>query len=201
MRPGIPAVAAAFEALRFGRENVLDLRAGLPSAPEATRRAESFLRERQVAKAHEVLVITGRGNRSADGMPVVRPAVMKTLAKLRRQGVVRGWQEHTPGSFVVVPAPISALFESPRRRGKPESPAVPDPDGLAGLDQETRLTLRRLAIRSLQTLGAPATDSFIRDEMLRQFSVLCVSIPPGPGRDAQLYRVAMTMLDELDDAG
>src|SRR3989304_6999857 len=105
--------------LRFGRENTLDLRSSLPTGAEAAHRAELFLRERQVASAPEVLVITGRGNQSADGVPVVRPAVAAVLARLRRQGVVAGWQEHTPGSFVVTPAPITALLEAPRRRRAP----------------------------------------------------------------------------------
>jgi len=68
-------VAAAFDTLRFGRENTLDLRSGLPSGAEAAHRAELFLRQRQMDSAHEVLVITGRGNQSADGVPVVRASV------------------------------------------------------------------------------------------------------------------------------
>lgn len=199
-RPVGPAVAAAFDVLRFGRENTLDLRSSLPSGADAARRAELFLRQRQMDSAHEVLVITGRGNQSADGVPVVRPAVAAVLARLRRQGVVTGWQEHTPGSFAITPAPITALLEAPRRRRDPAGPVVTDPAGLAGLALATRQTLRALAIRSLQALGAPVDESFVHDEMQRQFSALGASIPDGPNRETRLRVAAETALDELDGA-
>lgn len=198
-RPAGPAVAAAFDALRFGRENTLDLRSGLPSGAEAAHRAELFLRQRQMDRAHEVLVITGRGNQSTDGVPVVRPAVATVLARLRRQGVVTGWQEHTPGSFAVTPAPITALLEAPRRRYAAAAPAVADPVALAALAPATRQTLRALAIRSLQALGAPVGESFVHDEMQRQFAILGGSIPEGPSRETHLRAAAEAALDELDD--
>lgn len=198
-RPAGPAVAAAFDALRFGRENTLDLRSGLPSGADAAHRAELFLRQRQMDSAHEVLVITGRGNQSTDGVPVVRPAVAAVLARLRRQGVVTSWQEHTPGSFAVTPAPITALLEAPRRRYDAAAPAVADPAGLGALDPATRQTLRALAIRSLQALGAPVGESFVHDEMQRQFSILGGSVPEGPNRETQLRAAAEAALDELDD--
>lgn len=193
-------MAAAFDLLRFGRENTLDLRASLPSGADAAHRAELFLRQRQMDRANEVLVITGRGNQSADGVPVVRPAVAAVLARLRRQGVVTGWQEHTPGSFAITPAPITALLEAPRRRRHPAEPMVADPAELAGLAPATRQTMRALAIRSLQALGAPADESFVVDEMQRQFSVLSASIPDGPNRETRLRVAAETALDELDGA-
>ncbi len=198
-RPGGPAVAAAFDALRFGREHTLDLRSSLPTGAEAARRAESFLRERQVASNRAVLIITGRGNQSLDGVPVVRPSVAAVLARMRRCGVVAGWQEHTPGSFVVTPAPVSALLESPRRRRDEDVEVPRDPAGLAELDATTRRVLRRLAVRSLEALGAPAGDSFVQDEMQRQFSVLGATVPAGPNREARLRATAERALDELDD--
>lgn len=193
-------MAAAFDELRFGRENTLDLRSSLPSGAEAARRAEAFLRERQVVTAREVLVITGRGNQSADGVPVVRPAVAGALARLRRGGVVKEWREHTPGSFVVTPAPISALFAVPRRRGDAMPEAAGGDDAVTGLDAPTQVALRRLAIRALHALGVPDGESFVHDEMQRQFSALGRSIPPGAHRDAQLRAAAETALNELDDA-
>jgi len=193
-------VAAAFDELRFGRENTLDLRSSLPSGPEAARRAEAFLRERQVARAREVLVITGRGNQSEGGVAVVRPAVAGALAKLRRRGVVEGWQEHTPGSFVVTPALITALFEAPRRHGDQPEFVVMEDSAFAGLAEDTRVALRALAIRSLQALGAPVNEPFVHDEMQRQFSALGRSIPSEPGRDAKLRIAAETAMDELDAA-
>ena len=197
---GASARALAFDELRFGRENTLDLRATLPTGAEAIRRAEAFLRERQMARAREVLVITGRGNQSADGVPVVRPAVAGALAKLRRAGVVESWQEHSPGSFVVTPAPIKALFGVPRRHGDLTAAPVVDDKGFVALAAGTRLALRRLAIRSLQELGAPTIEPFVQNEMQRQFSALGRSIPPGADRDAQLRAAAEASLDELDDA-
>lgn len=199
-RPGTPAVAAAFDALRFGRERTLDLRALLPTGAEGARRAEQFLREQQVMGAKEVLIITGRGNQSVDGVPVVRPAVAKTLAKLRRRGVVAEWQEHTPGSYVVIPASVHALLESPRRRRDGGLTPPRDPDGLAALAATTRRTLRRLAIRSLEALGAPTEEPYVLDEMERQFSVLVATIPNGARREAQLRMAAEQALEELDDA-
>jgi hypothetical protein len=75
----------------------------------------------------------------------------------------------------------------------------PDPAGFAGLAPDTRHKLRTLAIRSLQALGAPVGESFVHDEMQRQFSILGAAIPDGPNREARLCSAAETALDELDD--
>ena len=195
-----PSVAAAFDEVRFGRENTLDVRSSLPTGAEAVRRLEAFLRDRQVAKAAEALVITGRGNQSVDQMPVVRPAVVAALSRLRRVGVVASWQEHTPGSFVVTPAPITALFEAPRRHGERAPAVVVDAEEFGGLTPETRLALRQLAIRALQGLGVPADEGFVLNEMQRQFSALGRSIQAGPDRDARLRAAAESARDELDAA-
>jgi hypothetical protein len=199
-RRGRSPVVVAFDELRFRRENTLDLRSSLPTGAEAAARAEAFLRERQMASAAEVLVITGRGNQSVDGIAVVRPAVTGALARLRRGGVVAGWREHTPGSLVVTPAPISALFEAPRRHGDSAEVAVVDHKAFAGLGDPTRHALRQLAIRSLQTLGARTDESLVQDEMQRQYTVLCQSIRPGPDREAHLRVAAERAAGELDDA-
>lgn len=186
--------------LRFGRENTLDLRSSLPTGAEAAHRAEAFLRDRQVARAPEVLVITGRGNQSHGGVPVVRPAVAAVLAKLRRAGVVKGWQEHTPGSFAVTPASLSALLEAPRRRRDAVVPALRDPAELGALELATRQALRQLAVRSLEALGAPTDESYVQGEMQRQFSALGASIPGGANRELRLRAAAERALDELDEA-
>lgn len=191
-------MAAAFDLLRFGHANTLDLRTSLPTGTDATRRAEAFLRERQVAGATAVLVITGRGNQSTDGIAVVRPAVAALLAKLRRRGVVAHWSEHTPGSFAVTPASLRTLLESPRRHGDRPQPPPADPASLSALDPTTREALRRLAERSLQLLGAPAHGSFLQDEMLRQFSVLGAAVPMGADRDRRLRSAAEHALREMD---
>jgi hypothetical protein len=100
---------------------------------------------------------------------------------------------------VVTPAPITSLLEAPTRRRDTAEPNTPDPVGLAGLAPETRHTLRALAIRSLQALGAPVGESFVHDEMQRQFSILGAAIPDSPTREARLRAAADTALDELDD--
>ena len=148
----------------------------------------------------DVLIITGRGNQSRDGVPVVRPAVLALLAVLRRRGVVAGWHEHTPGSFVVTPAPVSALLDRPRRRGDGDTQPTAAPEVIAGLESRTQIALRRLAERSLEALGAPVGESFVQGEMRRQFSVLSASVSAGPHREAQLRAAAERALDELDAA-
>jgi hypothetical protein len=193
------SVAAAFDEVRFGRENMLDLRSSLPTATEASRRAELFLRERQVAGATACLVITGRGNQSANGVPVVRPAVERVFLRLRRTGVVGEWSEHTPGSFVVTPAPLRALFEAPRRHGDQRRTTVVDPAALSGLQPATREVLRQLAVRSLHALSVPADESFVHDEMQRQFALLSAAVVAGPDRESRLCTAALRVLDELDD--
>ncbi len=108
----------AFDEARFGKERTLNLRASLPTADEAARRAESWLRQQQIALNGDgdVLVITGRGKGSPDGISAVREAVIRVLHALKRKGVVAGHQEHTAGSFVVTLASIQALLEAPRRQ-------------------------------------------------------------------------------------
>jgi hypothetical protein len=151
-----------------------------------------------MAKVAETLVITGRGNQSVDRVPVVRPAVLTALSRLRRLGVVESWREHTPGSFVVTPALITALFEAPRRHGDRAQAVVVNAEEFAGLTPETRLALRQLAIRALQGLGVPTDERFVLDEMQRQFSALGRSIQAGPDRDARLRAAAALACDELD---
>lgn len=170
----------AFDEARFGPARTLDLRTGLPTAMEAVRRAEPWLRERQMARAGEVLIVTGRGRGSPGGVGVVREAVQKLLATLRRQGVVARVVEHNPGAFVAELAPIRALFEqAPRSRSRSPREERSDPAVLASLDDAMRAELRLLAEYSLTQLGVPVEDGFLRDEMVRQFSILARGI----GRD------------------
>jgi len=174
------ALVRAFDEARFGPARTLDLRTSLPTAMEAVRRAEPWLRERQMARAGEVLIVTGRGRGSPGGVGVVREAVQKLLATLRRQGVVARVAEHNPGAFVAELAPIRALFEqSPRSRSRSPREEPSDPALLASLDEAMRAELRLLAEYSLRQLGVPVEDGFLRDEMARQFSILARGI----GRD------------------
>lgn len=183
-----PGVARALDEARFGPARTLDLRTSLPTADEAARRAESWLRERQMARAGEVLVITGRGLGSPGGVGVVRATIESLLARLRRVGVVARVQTHTPGSFVVELAPIRALFEvGPRSRRPAETAPTMDPAALVGLDAPTLRDLRLLAEYSLAALGVDSDARFVEDEMLRQFSVLAGGMAPDEtDRDARL---------------
>jgi len=101
----------ALDELRFGRSGTLNLRASLPTAAEAVKRAESWLRMKQAEGAREVLIVTGRGNHSFARVPVVREAVQRLLAYLSTRGVVEQHSEHSPGSFAVRLLPMTAAVE------------------------------------------------------------------------------------------
>ena len=201
MRSPHIALHRAFDQARFGPARTLDLRASFPTAARAVARAEPWLRERQMAKVGEVLVITGRGRGSPGGVGVVREAVRNLLGLLKRRGVVAAVAEHTAGSFVVTLAPIRALFETARRsRGPSVRTAPADVAELGALAPATCADLRWLAERSLESLGAPRTDRFVRDEMLRQFSVLASAIAPSePDREGRLQSLIGAARDAFDD--
>ncbi|MBA2684492.1 MAG: Smr/MutS family protein, partial [Gemmatimonadaceae bacterium] len=170
-----------------------------PSREEALRRAENWLRERQLNRAKEALVITGRGNNSPDGVSVVREAIVQLLASLRRRGVLAEVLEHTPGSFVVTFAKLSALRDAPQRARNPHDSPPRDPAALAALEPDTRATLRRLAKRSIEELGVEATPAFIEQEMLAQFGTVAAGVPEGPDREERLREMLEAALHELDD--
>ena len=193
------ALRAAFDEVRFGAERTLNLRTPMPTGEQAAERLESWLREKQVAKAGEVLVVTGRGKGSIGGVPVVRMAVLQRLASLRRRNVVKDVVEHTEGAFVVTLAPVSALLETPRRRREPPPPR-PNPLSLEGLDDETRELLRALAEHALDALGVLERRApFVEDEMVRQFQRLAPSVGEGPGRETRLRLAIRAALDEVDE--
>ncbi len=180
-RVGLNGLKQAFDEARFGPQRTLNLRESLPTADQATKRAESWLRQAQVARAGEVLVITGRGRGSDGGVSVVRESVNALLHVLRRRGVVREFREHTAGSFVVALAPIAELWEAPRRRRDRRPAPAEQPPSLQGLDGETRAMLRHLAERALDALGVKDTSEFVDGEMGRQFTAIVASI--GADRD------------------
>ena len=194
------ATRQAFDEARFGSARTLNLRASLPTVREATTRTETWLRQRQAENAGEVLVITGRGLGSPDGVSPVREAVSKLLVSLKRRGVVAEHREHTAGSFVVRLAPLSALWNAPRRKREPARPAPVDPPALAALEPETRTLLRALALSSLEALGVRDPESLVEGEMLKQFGALAAAIPPGPDREARLRAVITRAIEEaLED--
>lgn len=196
-RVGLKALRQAFDEARFGPRRTLNLREWLPTPEAAVARAEPWLRQRQVESVDEVLVITGRGNQSAAGFSVVRQATIRLLHSLKRRGVVAGHVEHTPGSFVVTLAPVSALWESPKRRREPDAPVpAPTPPSLEELDEETQRMLRDLAERALEGLGIKDTEPFLRGEMLRQFSALASTVGDVPAREAKLRAALRAALEQ-----
>jgi hypothetical protein len=176
------------------------LRSSLPSARDAEERAEAWLRERQATVGGDVLIITGRGRGSVDGIAVVRPAVQRRLSRLRRQGVVAEMREHSPGSFAVTLAPLRAMLTAQRRSKDPPPRPLADPVALSSLEPATKSVLRALAQRTLELLGAPRTDALVNDEMTHQFSRLAAAIAAGPNREARLRQAARAALAEAEDA-
>ena len=179
----------ALDELRFGPQRTLNLRDNLPTAAEAVRRAEAWLREQQVRGSAEVLVITGRGSQSVGGIAVIKAAVEKLLYSLRRRGIVASHREHNPGAFVVEMAPLRSLVEAPARRREraADRRAVAN---LSGLSHESLQLLRDLAARSLEALGVLATEEQLSDEMQRHLRAIAPGLPGGERMEAQL-RVAL----------
>jgi hypothetical protein len=203
MRSGkvsLHSVWKAFDEAEFGPKNILNLRESLPTAADARFRAEAWLRERQVSRANEVLLITGRGNQSPGGVSAVRAAIVALLPALRRRGVVIEWREHTPGSFVVKLGSISSLLDAPRRKRDRALVAKPaDPRALAELESSTLSLLRRLAVRSLESLGVRNPEKFVDAEMLSKFNSLAGGVAPGVEGEARLREAITIALDQLDE--
>lgn len=195
---GLAGLQQAFDEVRFGAERTLNLRLSLPTAQQAAARVESWLRQHQVQRSDEVLVITGRGNNSEGGVSVVREAAIRVFHELRRKGVIEGFAEHTPGSFVVSVAPMSAMLDAGKRRREQAPPPPAAPPTLDALDEVTRHALRVLAERSLDALGMRERDPFLEAEMLRLFGKLAGSVPPGPDRERRLRIAIETAMAEYD---
>ena len=194
------SVLNALDEATFGLKNILNLRESLPTAADARFRVEAWLRERQVSKAGEVLVITGRGNQSPNGVSPVREAIVALMPSLRRRGVVSAWREHSPGSFVVKLGSISSLLEAPRRkRERKSSTPIPTPRSLQGLESSTLSLLRRLAIRSLESLGVRDPASFVETEMLSKFNSLAAGVTPGAEGEVRLRDAIKDALEQLDE--
>jgi hypothetical protein len=192
----------AFDEARFGSERTLNLRASLPTPDEATRRTDAWLRQQQIAQSGDVLIITGRGKGSHEGVSVVREAVIRLLHSLKRKGVVARHEEHTAGSFVVTLAPMHELLEAPRRlrdsARKPLTPPPPAPPSLDALQPQTRDLLRDLASHALDHLGVHDREPFLEGEMLRQFTVLAAGIPKGVERERWLREAIRRAMEAYD---
>jgi hypothetical protein len=194
-----PPIQKAFDEIRFGPDRTLNLRESLPTATAARTRLEQWIRAKQVERAGEVLIITGRGNNSLGGVSVVRQGVLALFPSLRRRNIITGWQEHTPGSFVVSIASLTALFEAPkRRRERPVTPRViPE---LAALTGDTLVLLHELAAASLTLLGIQDIERFIESEMVAKFAALSASITlsQSDNPDTALQTAIRNALNELE---
>lgn len=184
----------AFDSVRFGDHKILNLRESLPSVEEAVKRAEAWIRQKQVEAAGEVLVITGRGRNSENGISPVREGIVRLITALRRRNVVERYEEHTPGSFSIQLASISAMVDAPRRRrdGKAKPTDAPLPE----LSKANQRLLRDLAERSLENLGIKETHAFLEAEMKRQLTAISSAIGGGPGREDKMRAALRAALDE-----
>ena len=157
------------------------------SGEESARRVESWLRSKQVELTGEVLIITGRGAGSIGGIPVVKEATQRVLARLRRAGVIQAFGEDTPGSFVVQLASLRSLLEAPRRREKAQPFRTRTTANILGLKPETRDQLRYLAERAIDALGLKnPTENQLNAEIERQFSIIMRTAPFGVDADRWL---------------
>jgi hypothetical protein len=192
-------IERAFDMLRFGADRILNLRDGLPTAAQAETRVDAWLRRQQAAGVVEVLVITGRGVRSLDGVGKVRASVLRRCTQLKRLNVVASVSEHGPGALIVRVAPLRALVNAPRlRTGRKPLPSPIDPSELGALSPTVRTVLREVATLAIQRLGvALPTEAMIADEMRAQFASLAASVVHDDDRDAALLRVAMRLRQEL----
>jgi hypothetical protein len=115
--------------------------------------------------------------------------------------VVASVQEHSPGSFVVQLAGLRTLLEAPpRKKDSPRRAKKREAQWAHGLRPATLVALRELATRSLDMLGAPATDTLVDDEMLHHFTRFASAIGTGVDRDVRLRMAIRTALDELSGA-
>ena len=92
------------------------------------------------------------------------------------------------------------MLDAPRRkRDRNESQSAPDPMQLAALDGTTLRLLRRLAVRSLETLGVRDLDKFIDAEMVSKFNSLAGGISAGIDGEVRLRDAIVAALEQLDE--
>lgn len=201
MSRGYPThIQKAFDEIRFGPSRTLNLREWLPTGDEARARADGWIRAKQVERAGELLIITGRGKGSEGGIAVVRQAMLALFPSLRRRNVITGWEEHTAGSFVVQLAPLSAMFEAPRRRRERAAAPPVIPQSLSALDPDTLGLLRDLAFASLMALGVHDAERFVEAEMKDKFSKLTAALTGAEDPERELRAAIRHALEELEDS-
>ena len=74
-----------------------------------------------------------------------------------------------------------------------------DPKALAALDASTLSLLRRLAVRSLESLGVRENEKYVEAEMLSKFDSLAGGIAPGADGEARLREAISLALEQLDE--
>ena len=96
---------------------------------------------------------------------------------------------------------MRALFETvPRSRANDARVKPADPKELRALGPVPLAQLRALAIRSLEVLGAPRTEKLVKDEMVRQFSILSGAIAPDElDREGRLQFLIDAARDAFDE--
>ena len=194
-------IERAFDELRFGASRTLNLRDGLPTVAQAELRIEAWLRLQQAQGGGDVLVITGRGLGSLDGVGKVREAVLRRCTQLKRLNVVVSLREHGPGAVIVTVASLRALVDAPRLRTGRKTPApIADPGELAALPADLRAMLRHLALLTVQRLGVrDPSEQMVADEMRSQFALIAPGIVNADDPVQALRRVAERLLQELHD--
>jgi hypothetical protein len=193
----------AFDEIQFGAGRTLNLRDALPTGADARFQADNWLRQRHAESSEPVLIVTGRGKGSTGGVAVIKEQIIALLHTLRRKGVVRSWQEHSPGALVVQLATVTDLLSAPARhrdskRGDRSSARDSEPSALAGLDPETLKLLRSLSERTIADLGIRNAEGLIESEMLHKLSVLVPSLPDSGDREAALRAVIIRAIEEMN---
>ncbi len=196
--PVIP-IERAFDELRFGTARTLNLRDALPTVAQAEARLEAWLRQRQADGGGDVLVVTGRGLGSLDGVGRVREAVLTRCRRLKRLNVVADVREHGPGAVVVTVLPLRAVINAPRLRTGRKTPVqLGEPGELSALPDDIRAILREVALLAIQRLGVlNPGESTIADEMRWQFGVLSSGIADSADLTGALRSVATRLLRDL----
>jgi hypothetical protein len=99
-------------------------------------------------------------------------------------------------------APTSALFSAAKRRRDTASPKNPGVDqAISGLESETLMLLRQLALSNLDALGVDSAEPFVRAEMVRVFSILSSAIRGAERTEAALRSSIQNAIAEASDNG
>jgi hypothetical protein len=193
----------ALDEIEFGPDRTLNLRDSFVTGADARFRADAWLRQRQALSGQPVLIITGRGKGSTDGVPVIKQEVVALLHTLRRQGVVKSWQEQTEGALAIQLASMSDLLSAPRRhrdskREKTNSFPQRSATAFSGLEEATIALLRQLAERTIFELGVRDGEDLVESEMTNKLSLLVRGIPETGDREAALRAVIIRAIEEFD---